>query len=168
MGLRRWLPPQNLSLRGRVFPDFLLGHGFDLMLSRPALELYDKGGWTGIVHRDPPAHIASVRRKKPESLQVELPEYGNVWKTRLGANLDDEASGAVRPAVPCAYGRRRTKAIDRVVLQAGSWNGADIFAARGLASTTLVSRRFVEGMAEAGLTGVVVLAPEDYSFSHAV
>ncbi|MDE2125352.1 MAG: hypothetical protein KGJ62_02050 [Armatimonadetes bacterium] len=168
MGLRPWLPPQNLSLHGRMFPDFMLGHGVDLMLSRPALELYDKKGWTGIVHRDPPAHIVRVRRKKPESLQVELPEYSNVWNTRLGANLDDEASGAVRRAVRCAYCRQSTDAIERVVLQAGSWNGADIFAARGLGGTTLVSRRFVEGMAEAGLTGVVVLAPEDYSFSFAV
>lgn len=167
LGMLPWLPPQRLNLSKRVYPDFLWGAGFEILLSDRTIELCRKIGIRGIVRVDPPAEIIRVGRKRIEDVKPPPPEYHYIWYRYDGARLDDERSGAVRPDTTCPYCRPNITAIDRVVLVDGSWTALDIFEAYGLPGTILVTDRFRDMVTQNRLTGAGLLPAEEYSFDTA-
>jgi hypothetical protein len=78
------------------------------------------------------------------------------------------ASGVVRDGEPaceeCRIGGI-TKRISRVVLEA-DWSGEDVFFARGLPGTILVSERFKLLCDHGGLANCALVAAEDFGFNH--
>lgn len=164
LGQRPWLPPQRMAVSKGVLPDFLFGPGFDIMMSDRAIEVYQSTGLTGITQIDPPAQIIRVGRRKPADWPARWPNYHNIRYLRGGASIDDAASHARRPRLECAYCRRGIEAIDGVVIEPGSWTGADIFEAHGLAGIILVTQRFRDAVEAANLTGAEFVEAEKYSF----
>lgn len=109
-----WLPPHRIRLSKAVYPDFLWGAGFELMVSERFLSLYREAGLTGITHIDPPAEVVKIGRKRAEEVFPPPPAYHNVWYVHGGADLDDERSRAKRPPNLCGYCRQGVEQVLRV------------------------------------------------------
>ncbi|OJT25297.1 hypothetical protein BO221_10720 [Archangium sp. Cb G35] len=54
--------------------------------------------------------------------------------------------------------------IHGVVLEQGSWNGDDIFTARGLPGSIVVSKRFADFVARHGFTNMKLTPTEEYTW----
>jgi hypothetical protein len=90
-----------------------------------------------------PVKVVRVKRRKRGT--GDPPDYWLASIQRSRAMLDDTASGLVREEAPlceeCRVGGV-IKQVDRVILRPGTWSGEDVFFARGLQGTVLVSERF--------------------------
>jgi hypothetical protein len=143
-----WLPPHCIKLssaKPEKWGDFIWGAGFQLMVSGRFKLLYDTEGLTGIVYFHPPAKIVRAGNKKCGELSTTLPDYHLVDIKWNGANLDDSASGIVREQVKCEFCRvGRLLSLNKVTLELGSWDGSDIFMARGLPGSIMVSKHWTK------------------------
>lgn len=169
VSLRRWLPPHRLilsSAKPEKWGDFLFGLVYPLMVSARFKEIYEIEGLTGIEQFYPAAEIVRMGRKKTGDLPPSQPIYHLVEIVRNGANQDDVASGVVFRDPPkcsfCRVGGGRLSQ-ERIVLEAGSWRGADIFFARG-AAPILVSERFRQIVESHRLTGAEFIPAERYVY----
>lgn len=126
-GKLAWFPPHYISLSQRKYPDLLWASGTDLFASPEFRNCFENAHPSGITGYDPPATVTRVGRRPVRLVEPPPPEYRRVRLEGWGANLDDAASGARRPGDLCAHCRDGIDAIDRLVLQAGSWTGQDIF-----------------------------------------
>jgi hypothetical protein len=164
LGPLPWLPPHRIKLsQSKRLPDFVWGAGFSLMVSERFKELYEQHRMLGILRFDPPAEVVRAGRLRPSELPS-IPVYRNVIYTRMGADLDDAASGARRLETPCRVCRRSITGVDRIVLKPRSWRGADIFEAFGAPGITIVSERMEQMIREHGLTNGECIPAEEYSF----
>lgn len=144
VSLLRWLPPHRIKLssaKPEKWGDFLWGAGIDLMVSNRFKTIYEAEGLTGITMFYPPAEIVRVGRRKTGDLPSPLPEYHLIEIIWNGANLDDEASQAIRKEAKCEFHRGAVESLEHIVIEPGSWTGVDIFEARGLPGRVVVSER---------------------------
>jgi hypothetical protein len=168
MGMLRWLPPHYLKLssaKPEKWGDFLWGTVFPMMVSSRFKALYEVEKLSGITKFYPPATIVRVGRKKTGDLPPDLPVYHLVEIVWNGANLDDELSRVVRKRVTCEYDRGAVEVVEEIVLEAGSWTGADIFEARGLPGRILVSDRVRRVVEQHNLTNVLLIPIEKYAYN---
>jgi len=168
LSLKEWLPPHSVKLSSAKpgkWGDFIWVLGA-LSVSGRFRETYQAEGLTGIEHFYPVMEIVRVGKRKTGDLPEELPTYSMVKIKWNGANLDDTGSEVVRKDSPlrCTFDRGSVRAYSRVVLEPGSWDGSDIFEARGLPAKIIVSERFRSVVEKQGLTNAWFIPAENYAY----
>ncbi len=165
----KWLPPRRVKLssaKPEKWGDFVWGAGFLLLVSDRFKAVYEKEGLTGIT-AFLPVEVVRVGTRKTGDLPPGLPTYYLIEIVWDGANQDDRASKVVRKREPrCAYcrvggGRLRQEGI---ILEEGSWTGADIFEARGAPVRVIVSERFKEVVERYGLKNAWFIPAEKFAW----
>ena len=159
-----WQPPYRAKLSSRKYPDFLWGSGFDLIVSGRFKQLYEAANLSGIRQFSGPVEIVKVGRLPAFEVTPPPPEYYNIDIQHGAASLDDRASGAIRGVVLCPYCRPDTDGVKRVILEEGSWNGADLFYAYGLLGVILTSERFRLLVVENSLSNAELVPADQYRF----
>jgi len=170
IGLLPWLPPYRVELEtyGKLFADLASGPSSDVLISEKFRQLVEEHEVTGFEGFDP---VEVVRVKKHRRFSGEPPPYYRVSVVRSQAAIDQVASGfdgyegpVFRICPVCRSGAAvYPKRWQRIILEPGTWSGEDIFVARGLAGTYLVSERFKVLCEENGITNVVLIPAEEYA-----
>lgn len=171
LSLKEWLPPHFVKLSSAnpdKWGDFIWVLG-TLAVSRRFQDIYWAEGLTGIEHFYPVMEIVRIGTRKTGDLPEGLPTYSMVRLKWNGANLDDVGSEVVRVENPlqCTFDRGTVRAYERVVLESGSWDGSDIFEARGLFAVTIVSERFRDVVEQHRLTNAWFIPAENYAYREA-
>jgi hypothetical protein len=165
-----WLPPHRIKLsssKSEKWGDFVWGAGFQLMVSDRFKQLYETEGLRGIELFYPPAEIVRVGAGKTGTLPLGLPTYRLVQIAWNGANLDDQLSGVIRKPgkVICHYHRGWIQSLEQIALDANSWDGSDIFIARGgLNSAIIVTERFRQTIEDNSLKNAWLVPAENYAY----
>jgi hypothetical protein len=165
IGGRKWLPPYRVELElvGGGFGDVVFGTRDSVLISERFRDLFQAAGLRGLEGFDP---VEVVRVKGARKAKEQSPRYYRVDIARGQASIDDVASGIERDRpVTCdlcrASGPRRAK---RLALVPGSWSGADIFYAHGLAGRIFASDRFKIFCDSNAIRNAALISAEDYSF----
>lgn len=168
VGMRPLVPPIRVDVEawGLRWGDVAFGSGDQILISDRLKELIIDSKLSGFSHLVR-ASISQVRR---HSKRVGAhPEYWLASVHRSSAVIDEVASGLVRDGErecdDCRSGGV-VKRIDRVAIHAGTWPGEDVFYARGLPGTILVSERFKRLCDEEGLAICTLVPAEEFSFDH--
>lgn len=164
---KEYLPPhfiQVSSAKPEKWGEFLWGAGFQMMVSERFQRVYTERNLRGIEYFYPPAEIVRMGRKKRGDLTDSLPTYQLVQITWNGANLDDAQSHVVRNSFDCSFCRGAVKSLQSIVIEQDSWSGADIFIARGLNGTILVSEKFKQATEADNLRNVWLIPAEKYVY----
>ncbi len=167
VGLLEWLPPHRVkvsSAKPEKWGDFLWGTFFPFMVSERFKTIYEREGLTGIEVFYPPAEVVRVGRRRTGDIPAGMPAYHLVKIPWGRANMDDAASEVERKPWSCAYCRGSVIRYERIVIEPGSWQGDDLFIARGLSGVVLASERFKEVVESYGLTNVWLIPSERYAY----
>jgi hypothetical protein len=167
-----WLPPHKVKLssaKPEKWGDFLWGAGFKLIVSARFKEIYDREDISGISRFYPPIEIVRTGKLKTGVFTAPLPEYRLVHFPWGGANQDDIASQTEfnKPGgITCQYHRGGVvvKKQKRIILEKGSWDGADIFIPRGSPVMAMVSEKFKLVAEEYELTNIWMIPAEKYGY----
>lgn len=170
IGGLEWLPPYRIKLsssKPKKWGDFLWGAGFQLMVSHRFRDLYEIEDLQGITKFYPSAEVVRVGRNKIGDIPSSLPKYSLVKIVWNAANLDDVKSDIERKIDrnPCNYCRGAAKSFERVVIENGTWDGSDIFEARGLYGTIVVSERFKDIVDKYHLKNALFIPTEKYAYN---
>ena len=110
-----------------------------------------------------------MKTKRRKTGVGDPPDYWLASIQRSRAALDETTAGVVRDEAPmceeCRIGGI-VKRVRRIVLQEDTWPGEDVFFARGLPGTILVSERFKRLCEDNNLANCALVAAEDFSFDH--
>ena len=171
ISLKEWLPPHRAKLSSAKpdkWGDFVWVLGA-LAVSERFREIYRAEGLTGIEHFYPVMEIVRTGTRNTGDLPKWLPAYSMVKIRWNGANLDDAGSEVRRKDSPlrCTFDRGSVRAYERVALEPGSWDGSDIFEARGLPAVIIVSERFHDVVEKRGLTNAWFIPAENYAYREA-
>lgn len=167
VGGREWLPPHRIkvsSAKAEKWGDFLWGTFFPFMASERFKTMYEREGLRGIEKFYPAAEVVRVGRRKGGDIPAGLPTYYLVKVPWGRANMDDAASKVVRKPWECDYCRGSPKRFERVVIEPDSWQGDDLFIARGLSGLVLASQRFKELAEKCQLTNLWMIPSECYGY----
>lgn len=168
LGMLPLLPPVRVELEawGSRWGDVAFGPGDQILVSDKLKKLFAEAGLVGFERLDS-VEIVKAKRRKPGA--GDPPGYWLASIQRSRAVLDESASGLVREEAPtceeCRIGGI-IKRVSRIVLQASTWSGEDVFFARGLPGAVLVSERFKRLCDANGLSNCSLVAAEDFSFDH--
>lgn len=168
LGMLPLLPPVRVELEtwGAQWGDIAFGPGDQVLVSDKLKKLFSEVGLIGFTNVDPVEIVKAKRRKAGIG---DPPEYWLASIVRSRAEVDDLASGLVRDEEPtckeCRIGGL-IKRLDRIILHADSWSGEDVFFARGLPGTVLVSEQFKLLCDANNLTNCSLISAEDFSFDH--
>jgi hypothetical protein len=171
ISMKRWLPPHYLQLssaKPEKWGDFVWGTVFPLMVSSRFKAIYEQEGMKGITVFHPAATIVKLGNQKKGSLPQHLPEYHLIEIAWNAANLDDVASKAVRKRDDCAFCRGSLKSYDGIFLEKDSWDGSDIFEARGLPGRILISEKFKQMAEDHKFKNILLIPAEDYIYDEAI
>ncbi len=165
IGMCPWEPPYEVEMRlwGKHPGDIAFGTGNNLLVSERLKDPFLESGLTGLEGFFP----AEVVRVVPKKMAKVLPRYYVARIQRGNAAIDVEASGLEREGSAvcktCREGNliKRTK---RVVLEKGTWQGEDVFEARGLPGTIITSERFRQFCSANAFMNVVLVDALCYSF----
>lgn len=169
IGLRPLTPPVTVELEGwgASWGDIAFGPADQVLISGRLKTAFAEAGLSGFTRFDP-VLVAKTKRRRP-SISGSPPEYWLGTVARSQAMLDESASGLERddgtvcPECGLAGVNKRLR---RVVLRPDTWSGEDVFFARGLPGTILVSERFKSLCETAGLTNCSLVDAEKFSFDH--
>ena len=162
-----WLPPHSaeLELWGKVFGDVALGSGNDLLISERMKTLVQTDDITGLEGFEP-VKIVRVKRRRGRVNQA-MPQYYHVSVVRGRAVVDQIKSRLERePRDVCPECRTggELKRMERLVIEPGTWSGEDIFIARGLPGTFVVTERFEKLCREHQVLNAFLVAAENFLF----
>jgi hypothetical protein len=168
VGMREWLPPYRveLDLWGREFGDVAPMLGDDLLVSERFKALWQRSGLSGLSDFAP-VEVVKVRRHRRLKLRAEPPPYFRAAVTHSRTTIDFAASGFEWDNPPtCMECRlaRLLKRWNRVIIDQATWNGEDVFVARGLPGTVIVSRRFKEWCEDHAIKNAVFIPAEEYAY----
>ncbi len=169
VGMLKWLPPHRVKLssaKPEKWGDFVWGAGFTLIVSDRFKSIYEREGLKGIKFFSP-VEVVRVGKRKTGDLPLGLPIYHLIEIVWGGANQDDIASKVVWDKEPtCPHCRIDGHHIrqEGIVLEESSWNGVDIFEARGAPGVILVSERFKGVVERYGLNNVWLIPAEKYGW----
>lgn len=167
VGSLPWLPPHyaELEVWTNVYGDIAFGPGQEILISKRFLDLYKICGLTGLSGFDE-VNITKVIRRGSSKLKKDTPQYYCVSITRSRALIDTEASEMVHEepwtCPECKSGL--IKKAQRIILEPNTWSGEDIFFARGLPGTIIVSQRFKDFFDKYKINNGMLVAAEQYSF----
>lgn len=169
-----WLPPHRIKLSSAhpwKWGDLVWGAGLELLASDYFRRAYEAAGLRGI-ERFTPVEVVQAGNRKQNSLPPNLPRYYLLDITWNAANMDDAASGADRGGREklCRYcrGANVPRRFDRLAIEPASWNGADIFVARGAPGSIIVSRRLTEIAERGQLKNVRFISANDFQYDEDV
>jgi hypothetical protein len=160
------VPPIRVELKawGSRWGDFAFGVTDQILISNSLKDLIVEAGLVGFARLDPVEIVKISRRKKRVGTP---PDYLLASIQRSRALIDEPASGLERdePSTceECRTGGiiKRTK---RVVLDANTWSGEDIFYTRNLGGTILASERLKRLCDDNDLANCCLVAAEDFHF----
>jgi hypothetical protein len=168
IGMLPLLPPVRVELEGwgSQWGDVAFGPGDQILISEKLRTLSAEAGLIGFARLDA-ANVVKVKRHK--SAVGEPPRYHLASIQRSRAVVDGPSSGLVQEETPtcadcCLDGI--IKRVRRIVLQPKTWSGEDVFFARGLPGTILVSERFKQLCDENHLANCSLVAAEKFGFDH--
>jgi uncharacterized protein DUF1629 len=160
-----WLPPYRveLELHGEELGDFIKVPGHDLLVSERFAQAFRDEGLTGLdgFH---PVEVVKVRRKRRGPKPSQIPRY-LVVRACIGRAAVELARSRIRYEAPPTCEECRSMVKDAVLgfsLEAGTWQGEDIFRPRGLPGTLVVSERFERFVARHGFTNMRLTPTEEY------
>ena len=165
LGMRTWLPPYRvvLELYGRGLGDFVEGPGGNsFLISERMADLFRAEGLTGLLGFDP-VEVVRVRRKRKGPQPEAAPRYFVVTPCRSQSAVD-VARSRIRYDKPVTCPECRSAGLDSIhgfVLEPGTWQGEDVFRARGLAGRVIVSERFAEFVRRHELTNMKLIPSEE-------
>jgi hypothetical protein len=172
ISLKPWLPPYRAKLstaKPEKWGDFLWVGGTSLAVSARFREIYDKEEMRGIESFSGPIDIVRYGTRKAGDFPVTRPEYFVIRVPWGGANQDDVASGVNRQnpeVIKCQYCRtgwsKHTQ--PRIVIEEGSWDGGDIFRARGTPTRYMVSAKFQAVCEKHRVTNVWLILDQEYAY----
>ena len=113
-----------------------------------------------------PVEVRRVRRQRRGLKPSTVPGYFLVTPV-FGSAAVDEARSRIRRDSPITCDWCRETGVDSIhgfVLEQGSWNGDDVFVARGMPGSILVSERFADFVARHGLTNMTLIPTEEYTW----
>lgn len=148
LGMRTWQPPYrvNLELYGQALADFVDGPGGNsFLVSERMADAFRAEGLTGLLGFHP-AEVVRVQRKRKGPKPKAVPAYFVVTPCR-SLSAVDVAHSRIRYDRPVTCPECRSSGLDSIhgfVLEPGSWQGEDVFFARGLGGRIIVSQRFAE------------------------
>lgn len=169
VGMRPLLPPVRVELDGwgGMWGDVAFGTSDQVLVSDRLKNALADAGLNGFARVDPVV-VEKVRRRRP-SISGSPPEYWLATVARSRVMLDDSASGLERDdgavCPECGLGGV-IKRVRRVVLRPNTWTGEDVFFARGLPGTILVSERFKSLCETAEIANFVLVDAETFGFDH--
>lgn len=169
VGLRPLLAPVRVELEGwgASWGDIAFGPGDQLLVSEKLKRAAAEAGLGGFVHLDPVV-VEKVKRRRP-SIKGNPPNYWLATIARSRAMLDGSASGLERDdeavCPECGLGGV-IKRLRRIVLRPDTWSGEDVFFARGLPGTIIVSERFQSLCQTEGLAVGALIGAEAFGFDH--
>lgn len=166
IGLLPWLPPYRATLEvwGKEYGDIAFGMG-GLLISKRLQDLFRKEGLSGFegFHE---VEIAKVIRRGGSKLRTPPPPYYYVAIASSRAAVDVAASGLVLKE-PYTCNECRSAFVirtARIVIEQGTWSGEDIFYARGLSGTILMSERCKAFFERNHINNGVLVDAAEYSF----
>ena len=165
IGMLTWLPPYRveLELHGTAFGDFVNGPGYDLLISERMAEAFRAEGLIGLLGFHP-VEVVRVHPRPKKLKAVTAPRYSAVTAC-FGRGAVDEARSRIRRTEPIACAECRSTGLDSIhgfVLEAGTWQGEDVFRPRGCQGSILVSERFAEFVKRHGFTNMKLIPTEEY------
>lgn len=149
LGLLEWLPPIEVTFRvcPKGYCDLVFLSSESFFISQRFKYIYEHESLTGLYGFDPVQIVKLKRRKKS---QEEPPVYFHVKVVRSRTAVDVEASEIEwEPRLPLCpecrkpKGHALLKRWKRLVINAATWTGEDVFYARG-SGELFVSKRFKE------------------------
>lgn len=163
--MRTWLPPYRgeLELNGQSLGDFVEGPGYQVLISERMSEAFQTEGLTGL-QGFKPVEVIRVRRKRKGPRLDAVPRYFAVSPC-FGRGAVDEASSRIRRTEPIACAECRSTGLDSIhgyILEAGTWQGEDVFRPRGCQGSIVVSERFAEFVQRHGFTNMKLIPIEEY------
>lgn len=169
---RSWQPPQRLQLASAKpgkWGDFLWASKTAILVSERFKNICQQENLSGISTFSPPVEITRMGSWLNGQFPTPAPIYHLIHVLWGGANQDDEASGLTQKhpeVIRCAYCRtgnaRRSQ--DRIAIQAGTWNGQDVFSPRNAPVPFLVSERFKQVVTAHQLTNAWFIPAEQYAY----
>jgi hypothetical protein len=168
IGLMPLLLPLSVELEawGWRWGDIAFGTGNQILVSDRLMGLFIEARLVGLEFM---GAVRVVKAKKQKRTTGELPTYHLASVQRSRAAVDQLASGLVREGGPICPECRTggiVKRADRILLEANTWSGEDVFIARGLPGTILTSERFQRLCSEHQLANCSLVPAEEYSFDH--
>ncbi len=166
IGMRTWLPPYrvDLELYGQGIGDFVDGPGGNsFLISERFAEAFRAEGLMGLLGFYP-VEVLRARRKRKGPKPATVPRYVVVTPSRSRGAVD-VAHSRLRYAKPVTCPECRSEGLESAhgfVLEPGTWQGEDVFRARGLPGMILVSERFAEFVRRHGLTNIKLIPTEEY------
>ncbi len=161
-----WLPPFRIELETweKGFGDWAECSGNDVLVSERFKALYEEHGVRGLNGFEP-VEIKRIRRHR--KFPADPPNYFRVVAVRSSTTIDHNASGFEfeNPEKVCPKCRSGgiLKRWKRVVMEPGTWDGFDLFCARGMSGTVFCTPRFRQLANQYGLTGMSFLPAEQYA-----
>ena len=172
IGPYQYLPPFHdieLELEPGVtqFGDLLSFSGDALLVSEQLKKAWKEEGLIGLSG----FHEVEVRRIIGEKRATEAcPTYFHANVARSRAAIDQKASVLIRDASKPLCLECRTgglfKRLARIVLEANTWSGEDIFIARGLPGTLLVTEKFKVFSESHAWKNSLLIDAEDFSVDY--
>jgi hypothetical protein len=168
VGMIPLLPPLRVELEawGYRWGDVAFGPGDQILVSDKLKERFVSSGLIGLAHLHP-VEITAFKTYRRAARSP--PRYSIASINRSRAALDESASGVVRDenqrCGECRLGGI-IKRVDRVIIEANTWSGEDLFEARGLPGTILTSERFKRLCDSSDLANVLLIAAEEFHFNH--
>jgi hypothetical protein len=171
IGMLPWLTPLHAELEawGASFGDLAVGPGNDVLLSERFMKVIAEYNLKGFQDLDP-VTIVKVKRHNRRLRGQDPPTYIRATVGRASAAFDQKASEFVwsgdDPVCPVCRTAHHINSWKRLILEEGTWEGEDIFIARGLCGTYLASERFKSVVEQESLTNIVLVPAEEYSYSY--
>ena len=165
IGMRTWLPPYRgeLELWGEAFGDFVEASGYDFLVSERMAEAFRAEGLTGLLGFHP-VEVLRVRSKRKAAKSRAVPRYFAVSPC-FGHGAVDEARSRIRRTGPITCAECRSTGLDSIhgyVLEAGTWQGEDVFRPRGCQGSIVVSRRFAGFATRHGFTNMKLIPTQEF------
>jgi len=169
---REWLLPRRIKLsryKSTWWGDFVWGAGFLLLVSAHFKQVYEQENLQGITKFSEPVEVLKAGTKKMADLPGAPPTYHLIDIVWNGANQDDVASEVISKhpeQMRCSFCRvgRGLLSQSGIVIQEGSWTGADIFTPRGGPVRIMVSKRFKEVAEAYDLKNTWFVPVEKYAY----
>lgn len=162
IGMREWLPPHRIEVEvhGREGAgDIVMAVGPGLLVSERMADAARAEGLTGMEF-----HPVQVVKRNARARRLGIPKYFMV-SVAYGRAAVDEARSGIRRLEPIECDECRSTNVDGIFgfrLEAGSWDGLDVFKPRGLQSEIVVSERFADFVRRHGFTNIKLIPTEQH------
>jgi hypothetical protein len=166
LGSLTWQPPYRVALEihGQSPGDFVRGSGSSRLISKRMAEAFQTERLTGLLGFHP-VEVVRVRKKQRSRTPGVVPNYLVVNVSFFGTSAVDAGRSRLRYDKPVTCPECRSAGLESAhgfVLEPDTWQGEDVFRARGLPGIIIVSERFAEFVKRHGFTNMKLIPTEEY------